>query len=118
MQGLSGPGPDQPIDRLEVEFEHPGAWQLSAETVGADGEVATVPSWVTDCLGLRATKEAQVAAPEQACFDRLADEGYRQQFTYQPAGHYWTLQWRETAVMIAGGLLLGAVAFWRVKRLS
>ncbi len=118
LQGLSGPGPDQPIDRLEVEFEHPGAWQLSAETVGTGSEVGTVPSWVTDCLGLRATKEAQAAAQEQACFDRLADEGYRQQFTYQPASHYWALQWRETGVMLTGALLLGAVAFWRVKRVS
>jgi hypothetical protein len=77
-----------------------------------------VPSWVTDCLGLRGTQEAQAGAREQACFDRLADEGYRQQFTYQPASHYWALQWRETALMLAGALLLSAVAFWRVKRVS
>ena len=57
LQGFSGPGPDQPIDRLEVEFERPGAWQLSTETVDASGsEVGTVPSWVTDCLGLRAPR--------------------------------------------------------------
>jgi hypothetical protein len=119
LHGFSGPGPDKPIERLEVGFERPGAWQLSTGTVDASGsEVGTVPSWVKDCLGFGGPLEAQTGDREQACFDRLADEGYRQRFTYQPASHYWALQWRETGVMLTGALVLGAVAFWRVKRVS
>jgi hypothetical protein len=117
LHGIMGRGPDGPIDRLDVGNEFPGAWGLSDKTVDASGtKVSSIPTWVTDCLPRPG--DAAGGDRQQACFDRLADDGYRQQVTYHPADHYWVLQWCETGVMFAGALLLGAVAFWRVKRLS
>jgi len=119
LHGITGRGPDGPIDRLDVGSELPGAWSLSDHTVDATGaKVGSIPTWVTDCLLPPQKDNAEGRALQQACFDGLADDGYRQQVTHHPAGHYWALQWRETGVMLAGALLLGAIAFWRVKRLS
>ena len=119
LNGIMGRGPDGPIDRLDVASALPGAWSLSDHTVDASGaQASSIPAWVTDCLLPPEMNTADGRAQQQACFDRLADEGYRQQVSYHPADHYWALQWRETGVMFAGALLLGAIAFWRVKRLS
>lgn len=119
LHGVMGRGPGEPIDRLDVGDERPGAWSLSDQTVDASGtKVGSFPSWVTDCLLPPQQDQAEGRATQQACFDRLADDGYRQQVTYHPSSHYWALQWRETGVMLVGALLLGGAAFWRVKRLS
>jgi hypothetical protein len=56
------------------------------------------------------------AQSSQACFTRLADEGYRQRVTYQPASHFWALQWRETGTFLALALLLTGFCFWRIRR--
>jgi hypothetical protein len=102
-----------------VGSELPGAWSLSDHTVDASGaKASSIPTWVTDCLLPPQKDNAEGRADQQACFDRLADQGYRQQVTYQPASHYWALQWRETGVMVTVGLLLVALAFWRLRRLS
>ena len=119
LHGIMGRGPDGPIERLDVGAQLPGAWGLSDQTVDASGaKVSSIPSWVTDCLLPPQKNQAEGRAQQQGCFDRLADEGYRQQVTYHPSGHYWALQWREAGVMVVGALLLAAIAFWRVKRLS
>ncbi|MFC5730901.1 MULTISPECIES: ABC transporter permease [Nocardioides] len=117
---IVGEGPDKPIDRLEISIAGAGSWLLSSETVDASGEIATsLPSWVVECLPARpGTETAEPDTAVQACFDLLADEGYRQEVTSHPAGNYWPLQWRETGVMLLGALALSALAFWRVKRLS
>ena len=119
LHGIMGRGPDGPIDRLDVGSELAGAWSLSDHTVDASGaKASSIPAWVTDCLLPPQKDNAEGRALQQACFDGLADQGYRQYVSYHPAGHYWALQWREAGVMFAGALLLGAIAFWRVKRLS
>jgi len=118
--GIMGEGPDKPIDRLDISIAAAGSWHLSSETVDASGEIATsVPSWVVECLPAPPGTETAEPDPRvQACFDRLADEGYRQEVTSHPAANYWPLQWRETGVMLLGAGLLSGLAFWRVRRLS
>ena len=46
----------------------------------------------------------------------LADAGYRQQVTYHPASRFWSLQWRETAVLLTLAGLLTAFCFRRIRR--
>jgi len=119
LHGIRGQGPDGPIDGLEVASDRPGAWEVSNQTIDGNGDVVhTFPNWVTTCLPVPGTEQAQVGAREQGCFDRLTSAGYQQRVTYQPASHYWTLQWRETGVLLTGAVLLGALAFWRLRRLS
>jgi hypothetical protein len=119
LHGIMGRGPGLPIDQLDVAFAVAGAWKLSNHTVDAGGKpVTTFPSWVSQCLPEPGTERAEAGARERGCFDRLTSAGYRQQVTYQPASHYWALQWRETGVLLAGALGLGGLCFWRVRRLS
>jgi hypothetical protein len=40
----------------------------------------------------------------------------RQELTYQPASRYWALQWLETAIYLAGALLLSGLCFLRIRR--
>jgi hypothetical protein len=55
----------------------------------------------------------------EACLARLTAEGYRQHVVYQPASHFWRLQWTETALYLAvSGLLAGFSFWWTRRRLS
>lgn len=120
IHGIMASGPDAPIERLDVGAAPGGAWVLADQTVDAHGTaVHSIGTWVTDCLGPPRTDPTQVDTPEQrACYARLSSEGYRQHRSYHPAGHYWTLQWRETGVLLGGAALLSGACFWRVRRLS
>jgi hypothetical protein len=118
LHGFMGSGPNK-IDALDVAFDVPGSWVLSNQTVDAKGNpLHTFPSWVTQCLPRPGTERSEAGSRERGCYDRLTTEGYRQRATYQPAGHYWALQWRETGVLLAGALGLVGLCFWRVRRLS
>jgi hypothetical protein len=120
IHGIMGRGPDGPIEKLDVGSAHPGAWVLVNETVDADSQVVhSFDDWVTDCLGPPKTDPTSVDTPEnRACYDRLESEGFRQHLSYQPAGHYWALQWREVGVLGGVAVLLVGACFWRIRRLS
>ncbi|HEY3514773.1 MAG TPA: ABC transporter permease, partial [Kribbella sp.] len=53
---------------------------------------------------------------EDACFQRLADEGYRQHIKYFGGDTFWALQWREFGFFAALALLLAGFSFWRIRR--
>jgi hypothetical protein len=112
--------------RITVRAGGPGDWGLANETVDSTGRVpATLPSWLSTCIrenvGVPRTQGATKAtAPGrdalEPCFTRLASEGYRQHVTYQPARSFWSLQVRETALLLVlAGLLIG-FCFWRIGR--
>jgi len=118
LHGISG-RPGGVVNSLDVEGMVPGGWVLSNRTVDRHGHGAhTLPSWVLTCLPTPGTKAVKFGPREQACFDRLAGEGYQQQVRYQPRSRYWTLQWREPGLLLAGAAALAGAAFWRVRRLS
>lgn len=118
LHGIRGHGPGQ-IDALDVEIQVPAGWTLSSGTVDATGNTAdTIPGWVVQCLPGPGEERPVAGGHIEACFDRLADEGYRQRTVVQPASHYWALQWRETGLLFGGAALLAGACFWRVRRLS
>lgn len=119
LHGIRGHGPDGPIDALDVGSNPAGSWVLTNETVDSGGDaVHSFPTWVTQCLSKPGTDPQGRPSLRNACFDRLAAEGYRQHVSYQPADHYWALQWRETGLLLAGAAALIGACFWRVRRLS
>jgi hypothetical protein len=46
----------------------------------------------------------------------VASHGIRVAESYQPASHYWPLQWSETGVFLALALILAGYCFWRLNR--
>ena len=107
-------------DRSEASRAN-GDWKLSENTVNAAGQVQeTLPSWVSECMPappeapLGETTDSRRAG---ACFQRLADEGYRQQISL-PAG-------RAASGRCSGARpgsssrwpsLLTGFCFWRIRR--
>ena len=83
---------------MEISIDSPGAW-ITYEPHGRQlgRVVGLLPSWISDC----ATPPGQTTSASQACFDRLAAEGYRQHVEYQPASRFWPLQLIETGLLLA-----------------
>ena len=46
----------------------------------------------------------------------VASHGIRVAESYQPAIHYWPLQWSETGMFLALALVLAGYCFWRLNR--
>ncbi|TDO49049.1 ABC-2 family transporter [Kribbella sp. VKM Ac-2527] len=122
MRGLqlSGPEENPEVMRIEAALEGSGFWKISEVTVNAAGQVQkTLPSWMAGCGPGRPNAPAAEAAarpPLSECFQRLADEGYRQQIKYYPADRFWALQWRETGIFLGLALGLTGFCFWRIRR--
>jgi hypothetical protein len=115
-------GPGSPL-RITVNTGGVGNWVLSNRTVDADGRATSLPSWFAACLPpppAPGTTEGpvKVQGPDtmDACFQRLNAEGYRQHVVYQPAKHFWPLQWAELALYLALSGLLTGFCFWRTRR--
>ncbi len=127
IQGDPSRGPTGPVKDLRVASSAgPADWELSNRTANAGGAIlGQLPSWVSDCVPAQAGTGAAIVAKDgqskheaqsQACFARLADEGYHQVVTYQPASGFWALQWRETALLLVASALLAGFCFWRINR--
>jgi hypothetical protein len=82
-----------------------GAWVLSNQTVTTAGKLFTGPADAQHC-----------GAGPQACIQWLSSLGLREDLTYQPASHFWPLQWTETGIFLALALLLVGFCFWWTRR--
>jgi hypothetical protein len=103
-----------PVRDLTVTVDRPGAWIIANQSIDASGKVTrTLPGWVATCAGPPGPERK--AAGDSACFARLADAGYRQRVTYQPAGRYWAFQAYETAIFAALAALLVGFSFWWLR---
>ena len=122
MRGLqlSGPEDNAVVMRVEAKIPGEGNWKLSEQTVNSAGQVQkTLPSYLAECgpPPPNATEaEVRNRQPLSACFQRLADDGYRQQISYHPASHFWGLQWREFGLFLLLALGLTGFSFWRIRR--
>lgn len=50
------------------------------------------------------------------CREWLGTLGLRQDITYHPASHFWSLQWAETGIFLALAGLLAGFCFWWLRR--
>jgi hypothetical protein len=97
----------------------PGAWIISSEGVNAAGQrVGAIPAAcervVSDTLGSHRGSAAGPGSP--ALNNCVASHGIRVAESYQPASHYWPLQWSETGLFLALALALAGYCFWRLNR--
>ncbi len=119
---ISDNGPGSPL-KLTVRTGNPGNWVISNQTVDASGRAVNLPSWFASCLppppppgSGNGPVKAQGPDTMDACFTRLNAEGYRQHLVYQPANHFWPLQWAELALYLVVSALLAGCCFWWVRR--
>jgi ABC-type transport system involved in multi-copper enzyme maturation permease subunit len=97
----------------------PGAW-IQSETPALNtagqpiqtSEVLTCWSQLADAPPSKG--QGPDFSPLGAC---LAPHNLHIDITYQPADHYWPLQWIETALYFTLAALLGATCFQRIRRL-
>ncbi|WP_026922705.1 ABC transporter permease subunit [Glycomyces arizonensis] len=99
-------GPDQ----VAVDTGDSGAWLLSSRLLDPSGQpvdAVDVPTASGPCGPQPAI---------DACFTEMNRLGYRLEVVYQPADHFWPLQWIETGVYAALAAALAAFCLWRVRR--
>jgi ABC-type transport system involved in multi-copper enzyme maturation permease subunit len=108
---------------------HPGAWIISSEGVNATGQpVSTIPAACEPLIpqtnvthrGRGPTTSAPgsnaLNTASNALNNCVASHGIRVAENYQPASHYWPLQWSETGMYLALALALAGYCFWRLNR--
>lgn len=81
------------------------AWVLTNNTITPSGKIFTGPADPTHCGD---------GGPRE-CIQWLSTLGLREQLTYQPASHFWQLQWMETGMFVAAAALLTAFCFWFIR---
>ncbi|MFF0345927.1 ABC transporter permease [Kribbella sp. NPDC004875] len=119
--GISGAGANQQVKEIEVATGAIAAWKVSDTTVDKSGkELSTLPDWTMACAPgpppAGPKQQVRTTPAEVACFQRLADEGYRQHVRYFTAGTFWDLQWREFGLFVLLALGLTGFSFWRIRR--
>jgi len=84
-----------------------GAWVLTNTSITSTGQIFTGPADPQHC--------GENGGPK-ACLDWVGSLGLRQDITYQPASHFWPLQFAETGIFIAAAVLLAGFCFWWTRR--
>ncbi|GLY18117.1 transporter [Kineosporia sp. NBRC 101677] len=121
LRGLEGTGSPQNPQHKTFHISGAGAadWVLSDETVDRSGTApAQLPDYVPDCMP-EPGQDDSASAPggeRDRCIQQLAADGYQQHIVYHPESAFWTLQWRETGLLVGGAALLTGFAFWRIRR--
>jgi hypothetical protein len=105
----------------EIDIDLPipqGAWVISAPPVqDSSGQVVTATAHESCLFPNTPGPPTKTAAPPvrqvAAC---LARYDLHQSVTYQPASHYWPLQWYETGIFLALAGGLSCTCFWWIRR--
>jgi len=84
-------------------------WVLSNQTVTPTGAVFTGPADPQFC--------GEQVGPRN-CMQWIGTLNLRQDITYQPASHYWPLQWIESGVLVAVAAVLIALCLRWTRRLT
>ena len=85
-----------------------GSWTVSDRTLTHAGKVFTGgPASEQYCGGN--------GGPDD-CFRWIGSLGLHQEVKYQPASHFWALQWMESGIFLALALLLAGLTLWWTRR--
>jgi hypothetical protein len=104
----------------------PNTWITSTRIVNAHGDGLTTRVLDSACPGINQGRGGggglgHTRAPQavvNALQDCVAKIGttYHEALAYQPASHYWPLQWCELAIFLGTALVLAAACLWRIHR--
>jgi ABC-type transport system involved in multi-copper enzyme maturation permease subunit len=105
----------------------PHSWVLSTSLVDQAGHVVSdqanhqflvqhCPSLVYNATNPKAPgKGPDFQGMFQSCVHQLGSS-FHAMTTYQPASHFWPLQWIEMGVFVAAALAIGALGLWWTRR--
>jgi hypothetical protein len=106
----------------------PNTWITSLLIVNARGQVLTSQVLNSACPGIgqgrggggglgggHSRAPQSVVNALQECVAKVGTT-YHEAVTYQPAGHYWPLQWCELGIFLGAALILAAACLWRIRR--
>jgi hypothetical protein len=92
----------------------PGAWIISSGGVNAAGQrVSTIPAACEPAVTAALQNPNLGPSELNTC---VARQGIRVAESYQPASHYWPLQFAETGFYLVLALALAWYCFWRLNR--
>ncbi|WP_460491448.1 ABC transporter permease subunit [Dactylosporangium cerinum] len=94
--------------RVVGNFEFPGAWMISNETVKPDGTPFVRLDDPTPCT--------RAADTPKACEAAVGALNLQQSVVYQPPNRFWPLQLAETGLLLAVAGLLTLLSFWWLRR--
>jgi ABC-type transport system involved in multi-copper enzyme maturation permease subunit len=91
---------------LRIFAEAPAnAWVLSNHVVSSTGQAITGnPQYCSP------------SASPATCQQWLGTLGLRQDLTYHPESHFWSLQWAEAGIFLGITVLLVGFCFWWIRR--
>ncbi len=105
LSSMSGLGL-RPDGTLRVFSKGPSeAWVLSNHVVTSTGQVISA--------------NPQYCSPSKSpevCQQWLGTLGLRQDLTYHPDSHFWSLQWAEAGIFLGIAVLLVGFCFWWIRR--
>jgi hypothetical protein len=104
---IVGNGAGNPTMKVVSGVVPHGGWVLSNNTITPTGQIFTGPPNPQFC--------GENQGP-RACMDWVGSLGLRQDVTYQPASHFWPLQWTETGIFVGLAVLLVGFCFWWTRR--
>ena len=106
----------------------PNTWITSLTIVNARGDGLTTGELNAACPGIGQGRGggggggvSHTRAPQavvtglQDCVAKIGTT-YHEAVAYQPAGHYWPLQWYELAIFLGAALVLAGACLWRIRR--
>jgi hypothetical protein len=107
IHGLMIGGPDRQLTVLgDVDVK---GWLISNQTVTPTGAVFTGPADPQYC--------GESVGP-RTCMNWIGSLNLRQDVTYQPASHFWPLQWIEAGILVAAAALLIGLCLRLTRRLT
>jgi hypothetical protein len=104
----------------------PNTWITSLGIVNARGQALTTQVLTSACpdigqgrggggLGGHSKAPQAVVNRLQDCVAKVGTT-YHETLAYQPASHYWPLQWYELAIFLGAALILAGACLWRIRR--
>jgi hypothetical protein len=94
-----------------------GAWVLSTTPMEDSSNQVVAASTHLNCFPEQSTAPSKGGGVDLdrtiAC---LAAYDLHQSVTYQPASHFWPLQWYETVIFLTFSAALSGLCFWRIRR--
>jgi ABC-type transport system involved in multi-copper enzyme maturation permease subunit len=95
----------------------PGSWVLSSPPVEDSSNHVVAAYSHLNCFPASPGGATKTKGPNsRQITDCLAGYHLHESITYQPASHYWPLQWYEFGIFLALAGALSGICFWQIRR--